>query len=78
MGFEPGNDLQNVLCLLLKHEKHKMKGESFLFFYCLVFVMTQTQQTARKLYLYHKDSTYCNSLVTRERERARESASIQF
>lgn len=40
-----------------------------LFLYCLVFVMTQIQQTARKLYLYHKDNTYCNSLVTRERQR---------
>lgn len=39
----------------------------FLFLYCLVFVMTQIQQTARKLYLYHKDNTYCNSLVIRER-----------
>jgi len=29
--------------------------------------MTQIQQTARKLYFYHKDNSYCNSLVIRER-----------
>lgn len=33
--------------------------------YCQVLVMTQIKQTARKLYLNHKDNVYCNSLVIR-------------